>query len=135
MVTNAEDAGLLQGPDAWGVTTEIALAEQIKLLAEALPRARVVGMLYRSDTPEGKRGIEALRGALPADWRLEAVAVNEHPSIAAAIEALMRKNVDVIWTTADQKVFDGAAVRAAVGGAAKQNPGMGIFTGVRPGRR
>ena len=54
MVNNAAEAGLLQGRDCAGVTTEVALADQFKLVAETLPRARAVGTLYRSDTAEGK---------------------------------------------------------------------------------
>jgi len=99
MVNNPQDAGLLQGRTDWGVSTDVAIADQISLIAEALPHARTVGMLYRSDT-------------LPHDWHVEAVAVNESPSIASAIDSLMQKNVDVIWTSADQRVYDAASVRS-----------------------
>ena len=112
MVTNADEASLLTPPDCWGVTTEVPLAEQVALMSQALPRARTAGMLYRSDLADGKRTLEAIKASVPGDWRVEAVAVNEHPSIAAAIDALTQKNVDVIWTTADQKVYDSNAVRA-----------------------
>jgi ABC-type uncharacterized transport system substrate-binding protein len=40
------------------------------------------------------------------------VAVNEFPSISAAIAALVQKNVDIVWTTADQRLYDNASVRA-----------------------
>jgi ABC-type uncharacterized transport system substrate-binding protein len=112
MVTNAEEAGLLQGAEAWGVTTEVAVSEQVKVIAEALPRAKTLGVLYRSDSPDGKRTLEGVKASMPAGWRIEAIAVNEYPSIAAAIDALTQKNIDLIWTTADQKVYDTAAVRA-----------------------
>jgi len=112
MVTNPEDAGLLQGPGAWGVTTEVTVADQFKLMAEALPNARTVGLLYRSDTLEGKRHVEAARAVLPGDWHLQAVAVNDTPSFAAAIDLLTQKKVDVIWTSPDPKLFDAASVRA-----------------------
>jgi ABC-type uncharacterized transport system substrate-binding protein len=112
MVSSAEEAGLLTPPDCWGVTTEVALAEQVQLMAQALPRARNIGMLYRSDLPDGRRTFEAIKAAIPPDWRMEGMAVNEYPSIAAAIDALIQKNVDVIWTNADQKVYDTNAVRA-----------------------
>jgi putative ABC transport system substrate-binding protein len=112
MVNNAAEAGLLQGRDCTGVVTEVALAEQFKLVAETLPRARVVGTLCRSDTAEGKAAVQSLRESLPAGWRVEAVAVNDFPSVAAAIDALIRKNVDVVWTSAEQKIYDTATVRA-----------------------
>ncbi len=112
MVNGAVEAGLLQGRAAWGVTTEVPLSDQIKLIGAALPKARVVGALYRSDQPEGKASIQGLSDAMPPGWRVEAVAVNEHPSVAAAIDALTRKNVDVIWTAAEQKIYDTATVRS-----------------------
>lgn len=112
MVNSAAEAGLLQGRPAWGVTTEVPLPEQIKLIREALPKARVVGTLYRSDQAEGKASVQGLSDAVPKGWRVEAVAVNDYPSIADAIEALTRKNVDVIWTTAEQRIYDTATVRS-----------------------
>ena len=60
MVNNPADAGLLQGHPCWGVATDVAIGDQVKLIAEALPRARVVGMLYRSDTNAGKEAVKAL---------------------------------------------------------------------------
>ena len=111
MVANADDAGLLKGSPCWGVTMEVSLSEQFKLIAEALPSARTVGTLYRSDTAAGRAGLQAMKDNLPAGWRLEAVAANDFSSVADAIDALTHKSVDVIWTSADQKVYDTAAVR------------------------
>jgi putative ABC transport system substrate-binding protein len=111
MVSNAANEGLLEGRPSTGVTTDIAISEQIKLIAEALPKARSVGMLFRSDVPESKRVLESLGQAMPAGWSVQAVAVNDFPSIAGAIGALIDKRVDVIWTSADPKIFDTAAVR------------------------
>jgi putative ABC transport system substrate-binding protein len=112
MVNNAGEVGLLKGGDCWGVTTNIPIAEQFKLIAEALPSARTVGALYASDTPAGRDALQALKDHLPRDWHVEAVAVNDYSSVAEAIEALTLKKVDVIWTTSDSKIYDAAAVRA-----------------------
>ena len=111
MVANAEEAGLLKGSPCWGVTMDVSPAEQFKLIAEALPSARIVGTLYRSDTPAGRAGLQAMKENLPPGWRLEAVAANDYSSVADAIDALTHKGVDVIWTSAAQKVYDTAAVR------------------------
>jgi ABC-type uncharacterized transport system substrate-binding protein len=111
MVTHAEEAGLLGGRPSCGVTTEIALAEQVRIIAEALPQARTIGTLYRADATESRASVEALRRAIPGDWRIEAVAVNEFPSASAAIDALVRKHVDIVWTTADPRLYDTACVR------------------------
>jgi len=129
MVNNPGDAGLLQGRPCWGVTTDVAIGDQIKLMAEALPRARVIGMLYRSDTTSGKETLKALSAALPADWRVEAVAVNDAPSMGAAIESLTEKDIDVIWTSADPGLYDAASVRSLLlAGIRKKIPVWGFST-------
>ncbi len=111
MVSNPEAAGLVQGRQATGVTTDIPPAAQLKLIADALPRARLIGVLHRSDTPDGPRQLKALKEALPEGWKLEAICVNEQPSVAAAIDLLMARNIDVIWTTPDQSIYDTPTVR------------------------
>jgi ABC-type uncharacterized transport system substrate-binding protein len=55
--------------------------------------------------------LQNFKDALPPGWRLEAIAVNDYPNVAAAIDALMDKNVDVVWTSASFKLYDVAAVR------------------------
>ena len=112
MVSNARDAGLLDGRSICGVTTDVSIGQQFGLIAEALPHAHVVGTLYRSDDAAGKSALAALTSGLPAGWQVESVAANDYPSVAAAIDALTQKNVDVIWTTTDPKLYDSASVRA-----------------------
>jgi putative ABC transport system substrate-binding protein len=111
MVSNPTEATLLQGHICLGVTTDVPIADQLKLVAEALPRARRIGLMYHSDTPEGKAALADLQKALPDGWQVEAVAVNDFPTVAAAIESLMQKPIDIAWTTADQKLYDTACVR------------------------
>ena len=111
MVSNPSDATLLQGHPCVGVSTDVPITDQLKLIAEALPRARSVGFMYRSDTPEGKAQLADLQKALPGDWHIEAIAVNDYPSVAAAIDALLQRPIDIAWTTADQKLYDTACVR------------------------
>src|SRR5580658_763943 len=91
MVSNPEEAGLLKGTQCWGVAMEVAESEQFKLISEALPSAKTVGTLYRSDTPAGRQVLQNFKDALPQGWRMEAVAVNDFPNVAAAIDALMDK--------------------------------------------
>jgi putative tryptophan/tyrosine transport system substrate-binding protein len=111
MVSNPEEAGLLKGSQCWGVAMEVAESEQFKLISEALPSARTVGTLYRSDSVAGRQVLQNFRDTLPKGWQVEAVAVNDYPNVAAAIDALMDKNVDVVWTSAAFKLYDVAAVR------------------------
>ena len=112
MTSNPAEAGLLDGSPAFGVTTDVPVAEQIKLIGEALPRARTIGMLYRSDRPESTAALALLNAALPSGWSVEAVAVNDFASVAAAIESITQKRIDVVWTIGDQRLYDTAAVRA-----------------------
>jgi ABC-type uncharacterized transport system substrate-binding protein len=121
MVNNATEAGLLQGHGAGGVTTDVAIGAQMALIAEAMPHTRAVGALYRSDSPQSQSGIDALKGAMPTGWHVEAVAVNDYPSVAAAIDALTQKSIDVIWTSADQKLYDTASVRVLLLAALRRN--------------
>jgi putative tryptophan/tyrosine transport system substrate-binding protein len=111
MVSNPEEAGLLKGSQCWGVAMEVAESDQFKLISEALPSSKTVGTLYRSDTPAGRQVLQNFRDALPHGWQVEAVAVNDYPNVAAAIDALMDKNVDVVWTSAAFKLYDVGAVR------------------------
>ncbi len=117
MVADPAEAGLSQGADCWGVTTNVAVADELRLVAEALPRARTLGTLYRSDVAESRDDLKTLRDALPEGWKVEAVAVNDFPSVAAAIDSLTQKNPDLIWTTGDQRLYDTACVRALLLGA------------------
>jgi ABC-type uncharacterized transport system substrate-binding protein len=111
MVTSAEDAGLLKGSPCWGVSMEVSEGEQFKLIAEALPSAHSVGLLYHSDTAAGREMLQRFRDSLPGGWQVNAVAVNDFASMAEAVDALIQRNVDVIWTQADFKLYDAAAVR------------------------
>lgn len=127
MVNDAGEAGLLAGNATWGVTTEVSMADQCKLISEVIPTARAVGVLYRADIPEGRRPVALLQAALPHDWRVESVAVKDGATAAAAIDALIEKNVDVIWTMADPKLYDSACVRTLLlGGLRKKIPVWGF---------
>lgn len=112
MVTSPEEVGLLSGRESWGVSTDLPFAQQFQIIGQTLPHARAIGVLYRTDCPEGDKSLVALKAALPAGWRVSAVAVNDYPSVAAAIDALTSKGADIIWTTPNQKVYDAGAVRA-----------------------
>jgi ABC-type uncharacterized transport system substrate-binding protein len=129
MVNNPSDAGLLQGRASFGVTTDVAIGDQMKLMAEVLPHAHVLGMLYRSDTKAGKELVKQVGAALPPDWRLEAVAANDAPSIGAAIQTLTEKQVDAIWTTADATLYDAASIRTLLlAGIRRKIPVWGYST-------
>ncbi len=112
MVPSAEDAALDQGAVCRGITTDVPLADQLAIIAEALPRARAIGILYRSDTSEGRKAKDRFQAALPTGWHLEAVAVNELESKAKAIDELLSRKIDAVWTAPDAAIYDVAAIRS-----------------------
>lgn len=120
MVTDPESLGLIER-GAVGVSADVPIESQFELIAEALPRARKIGMLYRSDRPRSQRIRDRTQEALPGHgWRLEAVAINEHASTAEAIDALLSRQIDIVWTAPDSSVFDSATVRSLLLGSVRR---------------
>lgn len=120
MVTDPVANGLVTPPAAGGVATDIPLAAQLALIAEALPQARTIGMLYRGDQERGVKLVEQVRAALPSGWRLAAIASDRQPSIAAAIDALMKLRIDVVWTSPEGGIYNDAAIRSLLLTALRQ---------------
>jgi putative tryptophan/tyrosine transport system substrate-binding protein len=112
MVSDPATAGLTEGRATYGVSTDVPLKAQLGLIEEALPNRHTLGLLYRSNTPEGQRLLKIVPEALPKEWQLKAVAIDGQPSIADAIETLLKQRVDVVWTAADPAIYDTASVRA-----------------------
>jgi putative tryptophan/tyrosine transport system substrate-binding protein len=112
MVADPATFRLTEGRTTYGVSTDVAAKPQLGLIAEALPKARTLGILYRSNTLQGQRQIKNLEETLPKDWQLKPVALDKYDSVADAVDALMKQQVDVVWTTADSTVYDTASVRA-----------------------
>lgn len=106
MVSDPVGNGFNDGRALCGVTTDVPLSAQFALISQALPKARSIGMLYRSNTPEGQRLLKTVQEALPKDWNLEAVAVDKLPNIADAIAELINKHIDIVWTSVDAQIYD-----------------------------
>jgi putative tryptophan/tyrosine transport system substrate-binding protein len=111
MVTNPAHAGLTEGRPVAGVTIDVPIAAQIALIAQADPKARTLGMLYRAGAPDSKDQIDRVQEAMPAGWKLETVAVDQYGSVADAIDALTSRHIDVIWTNLDSGIYETATVR------------------------
>ena len=95
-----------------GVGTSVPVGRQLALIAEALPQAKRVGVLYRSESKKSLSMLAGVRNNLPQGWKLNAVALDKHESVAKAIDALLAEGTDVVWTTADSAVYDVATVRS-----------------------
>jgi putative ABC transport system substrate-binding protein len=112
LVSNPERAGLLADPPIPGVATDIPLAEQVALWREALPNVRTIGLFYREGDADSRKQVALLRTLLPEDIRLESVAIDQHPSPAAAIDALLARRIDLVWTSPDPTIWNEATVRS-----------------------
>jgi putative ABC transport system substrate-binding protein len=111
MVASPEDVGLTKGRPAYGVSTQIPLAEQFRFMARVMPGARTVGMLYNAESKKSKTLYERVKKSLPRSWRLQAVAKKKDTSVADAIDQLFEKSVDVVWTAPDASIYDIPTVR------------------------
>jgi putative tryptophan/tyrosine transport system substrate-binding protein len=112
MVADPTAAGLTTGRTSCGITTDVPLSQQFALIAEALPNARTVGILYRANAPDATRQIQRILDALPRGWQLASVPIDQSSSIADAIDDLTKRHVDVVWTAPDSTIYDTASVRA-----------------------
>lgn len=120
MVADPETAGLTASCRASGVSINVPLDLQFKLIAEALPKTAVVGLLHQGKSDKGRQALRAVEEALPKGWRMEAVAIDEHESVAKAIEVLLSRKVDVVWTQPDSAVYTVATVRSLLLTAIRQ---------------
>ncbi len=119
LATAAEDWVANASRVVFGVSTEIPRQAQFALIAEALvptgtsasSRSRRVGMLYQSE-PAGQAQVEAVRQALPPDWTLVTVAVDQHESVAQALGELLARKVDIVWTELDPAIYNAMVVRS-----------------------
>ncbi|MFZ4575794.1 MAG: ABC transporter substrate-binding protein [Phycisphaerales bacterium] len=95
-----------------GVVTDVPIAEQVKLLTQALPKARRVGVIYRSSGARSAALKAQLEGALPDGMSVVAIDVDHETSVADAIRQLIASQPDVLWTAADSSVFNSTTVQA-----------------------
>ncbi len=112
MVSDPLTAGLQKKPVTMGVSTDIPPDQQIQLITETLPQARIIGRLYRQADQQSREAMESARALLPQGWKLETVAIDLQESPAAAIDLLLSRNVDVVWTTPDTAIWNEATVRS-----------------------
>lgn len=95
-----------------GVTTTVPASDQFRFIGEVLPRARRIGVVHRSGSATSRFYLAEAEAALPRGWELESVDLDAAASVAAAIDDLLSRDVDIVWTFADVAVFDSTTVRA-----------------------
>jgi len=130
MVGDPVGAGLCGADGMPGVTTDVPVKAQFKLIAEALPKARTIGMVYSSRSTACKRLLREARASLPKGWSLEAIPAEKYETPAKAFGALLAKPIDVVWTTPEPGLYTRLTVRTLLLGAIrKRKPVFGFSLG------
>jgi ABC-type uncharacterized transport system substrate-binding protein len=111
MVSDPENAGLNRPPSISGISTDIPINAQLTLIKDTLPEVRIIGTLYQQQDPKSAATLDDLRKQIPPTWRIEAVAVDAYDSPAGAIDALLDKRLDLVWTAPDPIIYTNASVR------------------------
>jgi ABC-type uncharacterized transport system substrate-binding protein len=112
LVADPEGAGLTSGAAVAGISAAVPVQKQVDLMAQALPDARTIGVLYDAADGRDRRLIGELRQALPEGWQVKAVDVGKSKGVAAAIDEMFGQGVDVVWTFADAELYSTATVRS-----------------------
>ena len=133
MVAEPAKLGLTKDPPVHGISTDVPFEMQFKLISDALPEVRTVGMLYNSQTQEGRSFLEKVQASLPKGWQLKAIAIDEsekYETVSQAIEALFECQIDVVWTHPDSSIYTRATVRTLLLTALRKNvPVFGFSLG------
>ena len=95
-----------------GVAYSAPLSNQIRLIQEILPEAKVLGVLVRSGSEEGRSRVQDLVAALPAGWSVETVVVAAQDSFDWAVDELLTRPIDLVWTFPDEALYDPATTKS-----------------------
>lgn len=111
MVARPEQVGLNGSRVAHGVGMQVRVADQLSLIRRALPACRRIGMLFHAEDAKSRQAVEAVRKELPEGWGMHAVAVTKRLPVAAAIDKLLARRVDIVWTAPSSAVYGAASVK------------------------
>lgn len=111
MVSDPAAMGVFDSRTTTVISMECPHAAQITFISRALPKVRRLGVLYRSDTPRGKKAVDAMRAALPSGWAIEAIAVDKEASVSDAITRMFDTRIDLVWTYPDSSLYDMATIK------------------------
>lgn len=112
MASKPDQIGLTNRTNTSGLSTEPDLQSQVELIKESGIRIRKIGYLYRSSNALSEQSKSELQAALPAQWTLVAVDLDQMTSSFVGIEHLIDADIDLIWTSADPSTYDAAMIKA-----------------------
>lgn len=108
LVSDPGAQGLVGNGRISGISATVPFTDQFALLVRSHPACRRLGILHRGDR-DSEILLKAATQALPAGWSIKAVST-VGTDLSAAIDAVTR-DVDAIWTHADNVLFTDATVR------------------------
>jgi len=112
MTPSPDKIGLTTRPHTSGVSTDIGLDEQIKIIESSPIKIRRIGMLYRSSSASSSAMIESVRSSIPANWELINIDLDLVKSDSDGIKELFKKDVDLIWTLPDPSVYNSSTIKS-----------------------
>lgn len=112
MTPTPERIGLIKRPNTSGVRTEIDIQSQISLIKNGLPDAKRIGILYRSSSLSSTERVDSLRLAIPENWEIISVDLDQEKSASKGIKRLLKKRVDLVWTEPDTSVYNSATIKS-----------------------
>jgi putative ABC transport system substrate-binding protein len=115
MVADLESAGLAGDGAVAGVLAEIPAARQMAILKQALPNAKTVGVLFKKGSTRGERWVASLRlEAGKAGLKVEAEGVEAKEEVGHALDTLLKRGIDVLWTMPDGALYDANTIKAVL---------------------
>ena len=104
--------GLIARPNTSGIRTAIDIQAQIKLIQTGMPNAKRIGVLYRSSSTTSTERIETLRSAVPLNWEIISIDLDQEKSASKGIKKLLSINIDLVWTDPDTSVYNSATIKS-----------------------
>lgn len=94
-----------------GVAGNVPMASQLRLIKEILPEAKVIGVLVRSGSEEARERVYDLLQSVPESWSVETIPVSAEDSFAAAVDELLERPIDLVWTFPDDALYNAATTK------------------------
>lgn len=111
MTPSPERLGLESRNNTSGVSADTPILRQIEIIRDHAPRARTIGILYRSGSSISSSIVREARDTAPDSVKIIAVDLDNASSEVGAIRELLDSGADLIWTVPDPKVYSGAIVK------------------------